>query len=57
MDDEQHRHECEIRHWLSVTNGNHTQLREAMQRIEKRRGKAAADRLRQGIWEVMKRER
>ena len=48
-DIEQHRHECECRYWLDETGGNRALVEELMQRIEKKRGKAAATRLYRGM--------
>lgn len=46
MNDEQHRLECESRFWLRETKGNKKTVDELIARIEKRRGKQAADQLR-----------
>ena len=46
---EQFRHECECRYWLDETGGNRALVEELMQRIEKKRGKAAATRLYRGM--------
>lgn len=46
MTDEQHRMECEARLWLRETKGNKAAVDELIGRIEKRRGKRAADSLR-----------
>lgn len=46
MTDEQHRMECEARLWLRETKGNKAAVDELIGRIEKRRGKQAADDLR-----------
>jgi len=43
---EQHRHECEARFWLAETGGNADQVDGQMERITRRRGKEAADRMR-----------
>lgn len=42
---EQHRAECEARHWLAITRGDPQAVSDLMERIAKRRGQAAADRL------------
>ena len=47
MNDEQHRLECESRFWLRDTKGNKVAVDELIGRIEKRRGKQAADYLRE----------
>ena len=47
MNDEQHRLECEARFWLRETKGNKAAVDELIGRIEKRRGKQAADYLRE----------
>lgn len=46
---DQHRHEAECRYWLDETGGNRALVEELMQRIEKKRGKAAATRLYRGM--------
>lgn len=46
---EQYRHECEARFWLSETGGNPALVDALMERITKKRGKAAAERLREGM--------
>lgn len=43
---EQHRHECEARHWLRVTGGSVSKVDELMDRIAKKRSTNAADKLR-----------
>ena len=43
---EQHRMECEARAWLDKTGGIKAQVDDAMELVEKKRGKAAADQLR-----------
>lgn len=43
---EQYRAECEARHWLAITRGDPQAVADLMGRIVKRRGQAAADRLR-----------
>ena len=55
VDEEEQRHAAEVRWWIKHTGGDHAKLKEGMRGVEKKRGREAADRLRQGIWEVMKR--
>ena len=43
---EQHRAECEARHWLAITRGDPQAVADLMGRIAKRRGQSAADKLR-----------
>lgn len=45
-DSDQHRRECEARYWIRHTKGNKTTVDELIGRIERRRGKLAADGLR-----------
>lgn len=40
---EQHRLECEARHWLAVANGDIDQINEIIARIRNRRGHQAAE--------------
>ena len=54
-DVEQHRHECECRYWLDETGGNRPLVKELIDRIEKKRGRAAANRLYQGMKDEWKR--
>lgn len=42
---EQFRHECEIRYWLADTGGAPARVADVIERIRKRRGQAAADRV------------
>jgi hypothetical protein len=56
MHDEQYRHECECRHWLSWTGGNKPMIDDLIARIAKQRGQAAADRLRDGMREEYRRQ-
>lgn len=44
-DSEQHRRECEARHWLSRGYGSPGKAKELHDRIAAKRGPAAADRL------------
>jgi hypothetical protein len=44
---EQHRHECEARFWVAETGGKADEVDALIARIEKRRGKPAAERLRE----------
>jgi hypothetical protein len=43
------RHECECRYWLDKTGGSPLAVAEVMEAIRKKRGQAAADRLREGM--------
>lgn len=43
---EAHRHACEVRYWVARCYPNGLEMADQMMRIEKRRGKAAADVLR-----------
>ena len=45
--EDQHRAECEARHWLKVTRGDPVAVDSAMAAVAKRRGQPAADRLRE----------
>lgn len=47
MNDEQHRLECEARFWLRETKGNKLAVDDLIGRIGTRRGKRAADELRE----------
>ena len=46
---EQHRHKCECRYWNSVTKGKRSAVDEVIERIAKKRGRAAADKLLDGM--------
>lgn len=52
--DEQYRHECEVRDWISRTKGNHSELKRILDGVQRKRGKPAADRLRKDIWKQIK---
>lgn len=56
-DSEQFRHECECKYWLDVTGGDKLEIENLMERITKKRGQAAADRLRQGMRDEFLRRR
>lgn len=43
---EKHRHACEVRYWVNRCYPNGLEMADQMARIEKKRGKAAADALR-----------
>lgn len=47
--DEQHRHECEIAYWWKVTKGKPAAIKEVLERIQAKRGKAGAERVRAGL--------
>ena len=54
---EQHRHECEVRAWLAILMAYPAKVRKAKAAehwasIERKRGKAAADRLRADVIEL-----
>jgi hypothetical protein len=51
------RHECECRYWLRITKGNRKEVDDLMVRIARAQGQAAADRLRQGMREMYRREK
>lgn len=53
-DEDARRHWCECRFWLRVTRGSNDELRELIARIRKRRGPDAAQRLREGIYELLR---
>lgn len=46
---EEFRRECEAREWLKRTHGNPQRIRELLNRIEQKRGKEAAEVLRQDM--------
>lgn len=48
-DSDHFRHECECRYWLDRTGGAPAAVAEMMEAIRKKRGQAAADRLREGM--------
>jgi len=49
---EQFRHETECKYWYSVTAGNPALIREALERIAKKRSPAGVEKLRQGLQEL-----
>jgi len=56
-DDERRRHTAECKYWLSVTRGKKAAVDELLLRIASKRGKAAADKLRDGMRDEWKREK
>jgi len=46
---ERHRHECECRYWNAYTNGDKRVVAGVIERIAKKRGRAAADKLLDGM--------
>ena len=46
---EEFRRECEAREWLKRTNADPQRIRELLKRIEAKRGREAAERLRQDM--------
>lgn len=50
---EQFRHECEVR--AVVAMASNARRRSYLEKVEKRRGAAAADRIRTEAWELMRR--
>ena len=57
LDGEQHRHECECRYWLKDTSGKPAKVVEVIDRITRKRGKAAAARLHKGMREEFRRQK
>lgn len=53
-DSEQFRHACECKFWLAETGGDPAKVADLMIRITAKRGKAAAERLRDGMREQYK---
>lgn len=54
---EEYRHQCECREWLRLGYTTKDKVDGLMQRIAKRRGEAAAEKLRQGMrdeWQKIK---
>lgn len=49
MSTEQHRRECEARYWLQQTGGRKAEVDDLIARITARRGKDAAEQLRQDM--------
>jgi hypothetical protein len=56
LNQEQFRHECERRTWIELTGGDIDKLRAVMKKIEAKRGKPAADRVRKTIWDMMQKD-
>ena len=54
---EQHRHECECRHWLRRGYTTRAKVDDLHARIAAKRGKAAADRLIQGMRDELRKSR
>jgi len=52
---EQHRYECECRYWNAYTNGDKQVVAGVIERIAKKRGRAAADKLLDGMRKEWKR--
>jgi hypothetical protein len=55
--DESFRHECETKYWWKATHGNPALIREALERISKKRSAAGVEKLRQGLAEIYRREK
>jgi len=53
---EQHRLNCEIAYWWCVTNGNPALIKEALERIAKKRSPAGVEKLRQGLQELWRKQ-
>jgi len=51
---EARRFQCEVDYWWRVTAGDPRQVNEVLDRIARQRGKAGADRLREGLREKWK---
>jgi len=54
---EQRRYEAEISYWWKSTGGDRHKIAAALQRIEARRGKAGAERVRAGLMEIWRAKR
>jgi hypothetical protein len=57
MTDEQRRHTLECEYWWRITKGKPSAIRDVLERIEQKRGKAGMERVRAGLMEIYKQQK